>query len=75
MRRLLSKTNPDIIFLQETLVAEDKARHFMNVLCPKWMICAASSVGKSGGLLVSWDPNIFYLMPFLSCGGILLIGY
>jgi exonuclease III len=29
LRRLLTKTSLDIIFLQETLVVEDKARHFM----------------------------------------------
>jgi exonuclease III len=30
LRRLLNRTNPDIIFLQETLVDEKKARLFMN---------------------------------------------
>jgi hypothetical protein len=39
------------------------------------MICVVNSLGKSGGLLVSWDPKVFDLMPFLSCGGILLSGY
>jgi len=29
LRRLLSRTLPDIIFLQETLVAEKRARLFM----------------------------------------------
>jgi hypothetical protein len=38
------------------------------------MISVVSSVGKSGGLLVAWNPNIFELQPFLSVGGILLIG-
>jgi len=33
-----------------------------------------SSVGKLGGLLVAWNTIIFYLQPFLSVGGILLIG-
>jgi hypothetical protein len=31
-------------------------------------------VGKSGGLLVSWDPNSFELTPYLTCGGLLLTG-
>jgi exonuclease III len=30
LRRLLNRTNPNIIFLQETLVDEKKARSFMN---------------------------------------------
>jgi len=33
-----------------------------------------SSVGSSGGILVSWDPLLFKLIPFLTCGGILLSG-
>jgi hypothetical protein len=64
MRRLLSKTNLDIIFLQETLVVEDKARHFMNVLCPNWMICAVNSVGKSGGLWCHGTQTIFVFKSF-----------
>jgi exonuclease III len=59
MHRILSKTKPDIIFLQETLVAEEKARKFMNILCPNWVICAVSSIGKSCGLLVAWNPIFF----------------
>jgi hypothetical protein len=74
LRRLLSKTLPDIIFLQETLVVEEKARHFMFSLRPEWMICVVSSVGKFGGLLVTWDPKKIELVPFLSCGGIFLSG-
>jgi exonuclease III len=57
LRRLLSKTLPDIIFLQETLVVEEKAGLFMYSLRPEWLICDVSSVGKSGGLLVTWDPK------------------
>jgi hypothetical protein len=53
LRRLSSKTIPNIIFLQETLVAAEKERNFMYILRPKWMICAVSSVVKSGGILVS----------------------
>jgi len=72
MRRLLSETCPNIIFLQKTLVAMEKARNFMYILRPKWMICAVSFVGNYGGLLVSWDHNFFDLVPILSCGGIFL---
>jgi hypothetical protein len=74
MRRLISISKPDIVFLQETLVSEEKARKFMCSICPNWMICVVSSVGKSGGLLVAWNPNIFELQAFLSAGGILLTG-
>jgi hypothetical protein len=39
------------------------------------MVCVVNALGKSGGLLVSWDPKVFNLLPFLSCGGILLTGF
>jgi endonuclease/exonuclease/phosphatase family metal-dependent hydrolase len=74
MRRLLRKSKPDIIFLQETLVDEEKARLFMLKFVPGWLSCVVSSVGNSGGLLVTWDPNKFVLEPTLCCGGILLSG-
>jgi hypothetical protein len=74
MRRFFPTTKPNIIFFQETLVVEEKARKFMNSLCPTWMNSAVSSVGKSGGLLVAWNPNVFELQPYLCAGGILLTG-
>jgi hypothetical protein len=74
MRRLLEKTQPSIIFLQETLVNASAAREFFYRLRPNWSICAASSVGTSGGLLASWDPTLFDFSPMLSPGGILLSG-
>jgi hypothetical protein len=33
-----------------------------------------SSVGKSGGLLVAWDPSKFDLKPYVCCGGLLVTG-
>jgi hypothetical protein len=74
MRRLIDNTKPDLIFLQETLVDEEKARKFMFYLCPSWMYNVVSSVAKSGGLLVAWNPDLFEIKPFLCVGGILLIG-
>ena len=65
MRRLLIKTTPHIIFLQETLTNDVKARDFMFVLNPDWMSCVVSSIGNSGGLLVLWDPHFFSFSPVL----------
>jgi hypothetical protein len=39
-----------------------------------WMICDVISIGKSGGLLASWDTNCFDLVLVLSVGGIFLTG-
>jgi hypothetical protein len=74
LKRLLEKTQPSVIFFQETLVEAEKARNFMFTLRPDWMMCAVSSVGNSGGLLASWDPTCFEFAPVLSVGGILLSG-
>jgi exonuclease III len=46
LRRILIVHKPDILFLQETLVNEEKARHFLTSLCPSWMVSAVSSVGN-----------------------------
>jgi hypothetical protein len=33
------------------------------------------SIGTSRGLLAAWDPSYFGLVPYLTCGGILLTGH
>jgi hypothetical protein len=47
----------------------------MNKFCPKWVSCAVSFVGASGGLLISWDPYLYNMVPYLTCGEILLTGF
>jgi hypothetical protein len=73
-RCCLDLTRPKIVFLQETLVNDQKARSFMIKLCPTWVTCAVSVVGSSGGLLIAWDPSLYNFYMFLTCGGILLSG-
>jgi len=58
-RRLLDRVRPEIIFIPETLVHEQKVRDFVNIFRPYWVSCAVNSLGSSGGLLVTWDPFIF----------------
>jgi len=74
MRFLLDKTHPDVILFQETLVPKQKDISYMRGLRPSWVVCALSSVGNSGGLMVAWDLESFDLVPYLSVGGILLTG-
>jgi exonuclease III len=74
VHRLLDRTRPDIVFFQETLSDEQKARDFMLQLRPSWAAATVNSLGTSGGLLVAWDPNSFDLKPFLTAGGILVTG-
>ena len=75
MRSTLEKTRPNIVFLQKTLVHSEKACSFFHSIRPSWLTCAVNSVGNSGGLFVSWDPNYFNLIPFFICGGIFLTRY
>ena len=73
-RRLLERSKPDIIFLQETLSADQSSRDFVFHFRPSWFTVAVSSIGNSRGLLVAWDPSLFDLRPILTSGGILLLG-
>ena len=75
VRRVLDKTRPEIVLFQETMVLVEKACDFMFKIRPNWICCVISSNGSSGGLMVSWDPNFFYLTPSLTCGGIFLSGF
>jgi hypothetical protein len=74
MHRLLNITHPGKNFVQETLVDEMQASSFLSTIRPDWYTCVVSSVGKSGGLLVSWDPSKFDLTSYICCGGLLLTG-
>jgi hypothetical protein len=74
VRRLLDKTQLDIIVFQETLVPVQKARAFMYGLRPSWVSCAINAIRTSGGLMIAWDPGKFVLVPYLSVGGILCTG-
>jgi len=49
MHRLLSKTTPHVIFLQETLPTDERERDSMYALRLNWMSCEISLVGSSGG--------------------------
>jgi exonuclease III len=73
-RRLLVGTSLDLIFLQETLSEDQKARDFIHQFRPSWFSSTVNSIGNSGGLLVAWDPFVFELSPFLTTGGIMLVG-
>jgi hypothetical protein len=53
-------------------VDEFRARSFINRLKPDWHSTAVSSAGRSGGLLVAWDPEKIDLRPYICCGGLLL---
>jgi hypothetical protein len=74
LRHLMEQTKPEIVFLQETLAPALKARDFFLCFRPSWATCSVNSVGTSVGLLLAWDPSLFELTPFISMGGILLIG-
>ena len=51
--RLLDRTKSNIVFLQETLSDEQKARDFFLLLCPSWAANVVNSLGYSSSLLVA----------------------
>jgi len=63
MHRLLRKVKLDVIFLQEMLVDEEKACHFMLKFVPTLCSCAIISMRNSGGLLATSDPKKFLFLP------------
>jgi hypothetical protein len=71
-RRVFDKTQPNIVFLQETLESAQKSRSFMHAFRMHWFCYAVNSFGTFGGLLASWDPSIYTLVPSLTIGGLLL---
>jgi len=75
MHKILSKTTPHVIFLQETLTIDVRAMDFMFSLRKYWISCVVNLVGSSEGLLVSWDPRFFVFSLVLTCGGIFLTGF
>jgi hypothetical protein len=46
VRRVLDQTRPDILFFQETLVSDVRARGFLQVIRPSWVSCSVSACGK-----------------------------
>ena len=75
VRSVLERAHLNIVCFQETLVHADKARCLFQHLRPKWLVCAVNLVVTFRGLLAAWDPSFFNLVPYLTCGGILLTGH
>jgi hypothetical protein len=72
LKRFLEKANPDNLFMQETMVNEDKAREVFFKLLPIWYFCGVYSIGLSGGLLTAWNPHDFDFTMFFTPAWILL---
>jgi hypothetical protein len=74
LKRFLELAKPDVLFIQETMVCEAKAREFFVKLLPNWYLCGVDSLGLSGGLLIAWNPRKYDFSTFLTPAGILLDG-
>jgi hypothetical protein len=70
----LKQINPDIVFLQETLVVGDKAKCFFLQCFPSWNVVALDPCGRSGGFLSGWNPTFVELCSFGTSTGIYLEG-
>jgi len=74
LKALFSQLNPDIFFIQETLVSRDKAIKFFLQCVPSWNVVALDPCGPSGGLLSGWNPTFVELYALDTLAGIYLEG-
>jgi exonuclease III len=74
LKLLLKQVNPDIVFLQETLVDGEKAKRLFLQCLPMWNVVALDPSGRSGGLLSGWNPTYAELCAFGTSAGIYLEG-
>jgi endonuclease/exonuclease/phosphatase family metal-dependent hydrolase len=74
LKRFLEAIKPDVMFIQETMVCESKAREIFVKLLPNWYFCGVDSTRLSGGLLTPWDPRKDDFFAYLTIAGILLDG-
>jgi exonuclease III len=74
LKLLLKQVKPDIVFLQETLVDGEKAKHFFLQCFLTWNVVALDPNGRSGGLLSGWNPTYAEFCAFGTTAGIFLEG-
>ena len=74
LRCLFSTIHPDLVLVQETMAKASKACNYFLRLFPGWEVCVVDAVGRSGGLLCIWNPDVCDLSPFSLRSGILLVG-
>lgn len=73
-RRLVDVINPNVIFLQETMVSSLQACDMFLKMFPSWHCCGSDALGISGGLLSTWNPLKAHFSSFKVEAGILLEG-
>jgi len=74
LKLLLKFVNPDIVFLQETLVDGEKDKSFFLQCLLLWSVVAWDPNGRSGGLMTRWNPNYVDLCAFGTNAGIFIEG-
>jgi len=74
LKRLLQQIKPNIVLLQETLIEGDKAKNLFFQCLPHWNVGAIDSIGRSRGLLTSWNPSLAEFCAFGTVAGIFLEG-
>jgi hypothetical protein len=74
LKLLLKQVNPDVIFLQETLVDGEKEKIFFLQCLSLWNCVATDPNGRSGGLLSGWNPTYAEFCALGTNAGIFLEG-
>ena len=67
-------TNPNIVFIQESMCCESHEVEVFSRILSGWNYCALDSNGLSGGIISCWNPQVSYFKPYKTYGSILLVG-
>lgn len=57
LKRIFEVESPDIILLQETLGPAESITHALSSLSARWNFLASDALGRSGGLVIGYNPK------------------
>ena len=72
---MLELVSLDLLFLQKTMLSDDKAHFSIGNLVKDWDISVVDLEGHSSGILCAWNPCVIKVSPLSSSAGIWLEGW
>ena len=64
LHRIIELKKPKIIAIQETMTYGERAKEIMRAILKDWWMETIDAKGHSGGLLISWNPDITFYAKF-----------
>lgn len=75
LHQLFELVQPNIIFIQDTMVVGSSAREVLRKFLKGWYMSTIDAIGQSVGLLSAWNPRNLNVVPFFTPTGIMFEGY